>query len=192
MDEPRSGIVECISCGREHRLAAGYSLIYYFFLTTLRIFQSRIGRCSRLSADCASLCGIARHGTPPTTPAGVGRELPLRPRGLRESRRETGLFMTTVRSTVTLTPGLSTSSYVVSDTFTVTARASITGLSFGAWLSPGDTLMSVEVSNRHRRSTTALCSTGTVNLHPAGRLPNQHLRLQRVPRDRHFLRSKPT
>jgi hypothetical protein len=37
--------------------------------------------------------------------------------------------------------------FVVSDTFTIsTGSSTITGLSFGAWLTPGDTLESVEVS----------------------------------------------
>ena len=37
--------------------------------------------------------------------------------------------------------------FIVSDTFTISnGGASVTGLSFGAWLSPGDTLTSAEVS----------------------------------------------
>ncbi len=36
--------------------------------------------------------------------------------------------------------------FVVSDSFTLTDFTSLTGLSFGAWLFPGDTLESVEVS----------------------------------------------
>lgn len=37
--------------------------------------------------------------------------------------------------------------FVVSDTFTIsTGNSTVTGLSFGAWLTPGDTLESVEVS----------------------------------------------
>ncbi len=36
--------------------------------------------------------------------------------------------------------------YIVSDTFTLTANSTVTGVSFGAWLFPGDVLTSVEVS----------------------------------------------
>ena len=36
--------------------------------------------------------------------------------------------------------------FLVSDTFTLTSNSTVNGVSFGAWLSPGDTLESVEVS----------------------------------------------
>ncbi len=36
--------------------------------------------------------------------------------------------------------------FVVSDTFTLSHNSDVTSLSFGAWLAPGDTLQSVEVS----------------------------------------------
>ncbi len=38
------------------------------------------------------------------------------------------------------------SGFVVSDTFTTTANSYVSGLSFGAWLFPGDVLQTVEVS----------------------------------------------
>ena len=38
------------------------------------------------------------------------------------------------------------SGFVVSDTFTTTANSQVTGLTFGAWLFPGDVLQSVEVA----------------------------------------------
>jgi hypothetical protein len=55
------------------------------------------------------------------------------------------------------------SGFVVSDTFT-TGGGAITGLSFGAWLLPGDTVTSVEVSITSQEFGGTTFFDGTVNL----------------------------
>ncbi len=53
--------------------------------------------------------------------------------------------------------------YVVSDTFTLSASSVVTGVTFGAWLFPGDTLTSAEVSITSAEFGGTSYFDGTVN-----------------------------
>ncbi len=53
--------------------------------------------------------------------------------------------------------------YAVSDTFTLSANSTVTGVTFGAWLFPGDTLTSAEVSITSSELGGTTYFDGTVN-----------------------------
>jgi hypothetical protein len=63
------------------------------------------------------------------------------------------------------------SGFEVSDTFT-TAGGAVTGLSFGAWVFPGDTVSSVEVSITSQEFGGTTFFDGTVNLSSSGCVGN--------------------
>jgi hypothetical protein len=63
------------------------------------------------------------------------------------------------------------SGFVVSDTFT-TGGDAITGISFGVWLFPGDTVTSVEVSITSQEFGGTTFFDGTVNLSASGCVGN--------------------
>jgi hypothetical protein len=64
--------------------------------------------------------------------------------------------------------------FVTSDSFTVSSgRTTITGLSFGAWLFPGDVLESVEVSMTSDVDGGTTYFDGVVNLSASGCVGNQ-------------------
>ncbi len=58
--------------------------------------------------------------------------------------------------------------YIVSDSFTLSAGTSATGLSFGAWLFPGDTLTSAEVSITSEEFGGTTYFDGIVNFYQNG------------------------
>ena len=63
--------------------------------------------------------------------------------------------------------------FVVSDTFTVTSSTTIPGLTFGAWLFPGDVLTSVEVSITSAEFGGTIYFDQTVNFTQSGCFANQ-------------------
>jgi hypothetical protein len=64
--------------------------------------------------------------------------------------------------------------FVVSDTFTLSRSSEVTGLSFGAWLIPGDTLDSVEVSFTSGEFGGTTFFDQQVNLTAGGCFVNQY------------------
>ncbi len=66
--------------------------------------------------------------------------------------------------------------FVVSDTFTLSHNSDVTSLSFGAWLAPGDTLQSVEVSFTSAEFGGTTFFDQQVNLY-GGRLPGESVRI---------------
>jgi len=64
------------------------------------------------------------------------------------------------------------SGFVVSDSFTV-ANSSVTGMSFGAWLLPGDTLQSVEISITSAPNGGTFYFGQTINFTQSGCVSNQ-------------------
>ena len=81
--------------------------------------------------------------------------------------------------------------FAVSDTFTLASASTVTGLSFGAWVEPGDILQSAEVSitSNEFGGTSVLRPEGQLH---AERLRGQPVRPQRLHRDQQrLLRSQP-
>ncbi len=66
------------------------------------------------------------------------------------------------------------SGFVVSDTFTATPNTTLTGLSFGAWLFPGDVLNSVEASVSSAEFGGTIYSDQVVTLTQSGCSGNQY------------------
>ncbi len=63
--------------------------------------------------------------------------------------------------------------FTVSDTFTIVDSANVTGMTFGAWLNPGDTLTSVELSITSEPSGGTAYFDQTVSLSQSGCTINQ-------------------
>jgi hypothetical protein len=63
--------------------------------------------------------------------------------------------------------------FIVSNSFTLDAHANVSGLSFGAWLTPGDVLQSAEVSITSSEFGGTTFFDGTVNFTQSGCVVNQ-------------------
>ena len=63
--------------------------------------------------------------------------------------------------------------FVVSDTFTLANASTVTGLTFGAWVEPGDTLQSAEVSISSSEFGGTMFFDQTVNFTQSGCVGNQ-------------------
>ena len=65
---------------------------------------------------------------------------------------------------------------VVSNTFTLTGSSTITGISFGTWLFPGDTLYSVQIiiSSQPNNGGTIYYNSPSLSLEPSGCVLNQY------------------
>ena len=64
--------------------------------------------------------------------------------------------------------------FIVSDTFTVSPNASVTGLSFGAWVFPGDVLLNAEVSITSSEFGGTTFFDGVLNFTQSGCSGNQY------------------